>query len=804
MAGRFELIEEEAAPSVSENRRPKRFELVDEKPVLPTAYVGKTPEQIASMRARDEAQAQEASDKMRLSTLSPAMRQAASAAQSAGEMFGGAFDYIPAAGAKLLGKAGVSGYEGYADQPLFDIKEQSRQLGEAAKREYPKTGMAGSAVGLAGSIAGMPVFGGKLGTVPSGAITGGIYGGVDEGMREGTISGAMHGAGVGTALGATISPIVEKAIGAASNKFGLGRKIIDSSGNLSDEAIETARAAGMSPDEIRYYAPELADLYRERGFTPEAAREAQFREFGITPSQGMVSLSPKQLAKEAAFRDYEPIVAQAAQSAETAVGGQQPALRDAVEAAVNRGVAGAAALKRQYQNAYKTAAATPGEFDVSAITDVGDHLLARLANDPKALAFRNSSLVQEAAAKLNTDLGQPLALGVGKNAPTTIYKNFGAVEEARKGLNQYLSRASDSTDRAGMRRLIDEFDKHVESSIINGAFSGDPGVAAEWRNARGLFAKYQDKFGVKRSGDMSGRLLNDIIERSRSPEEVANMMFRFSETGDASAKESAIKTFFQLRRALGPRAPEIETIRRSFVQNMMTPTIPEGKAASPDTFAKTAKRIDAFLNGPQAGFSRRMFSADERAMMARYASVMRAAATKAPRDVTPTLGLFGQIAGATAPVVAEAAMASLGYLHPGLAAAIAPMAAFWGRGKAIAGSEALARRAAQAMPGRVPRVDTSGIRTAVPINAAGLATPSVDQAYGSVSPLVEQEYDRTFGGNREGRATGGSVGITADRLIAMAKASRRKIQGRSKAILSQPDEHVVSALKAVNKQMQGQ
>lgn len=57
---------------------------------------------------------------------------------------------------------------------------------------------------------------------------------------------------------------------------------------------------------------------------------------------------------------------------------------------------------------------------------------------------------------------------------------------------------------------------------------------------------------------------------------------------------------------------------------------------------------------------------------------------------------------------------------------------------------------------------------------------------------------------RPGRATGGSVGITAERLIAMAKASRRKIQTRSKAILSQPDEHVVSALKAVNKQMQGQ
>lgn len=88
----------------------------------------------------------------------------------------------------------------------------------------------------------------------------------------------------------------------------------------------------------------------------------------------------------------------------------------------------------------------------------------------------------------------------------------------------------------------------------------------------------------------------------------------------------------------------------------------------------------------------------------------------------------------------------------------------------------------------------------------------IDDANNSIEapaqPAEERPYfpgeEEAAAPARPGRATGGSVGITADRLIAMAKASRRKIQGRSKAILSQPDEHVVSALKAVNKQMQGQ
>lgn len=94
-------------------------------------------------------------------------------------------------------------------------------------------------------------------------------------------------------------------------------------------------------------------------------------------------------------------------------------------------------------------------------------------------------------------------------------------------------------------------------------------------------------------------------------------------------------------------------------------------------------------------------------------------------------------------------------------------------------------------------------KTAAAIKQGMFLPEQAGRAAGKMSPVVGAVH-LLEDEKRPGRAAGGAVGITADRLIAMAKASRRKIQGRSKAILAQPDEHVVSALKAVNKQMQGQ
>jgi len=158
---------------------------------------------------------------------------------------------------------------------------------------------------------------------------------------------------------------------------------------------------------------------------------------------------------------------------------------------------------------------------------------------------------------------------------------------------------------------------------------------------------------------------------------------------------------------------------------------------------------------------------------------MRAAGTKAPKDVQPTLGAFGQAAAASAPLVLEATAAALGHIHPGWAALIAAPTALSSRFSAVKGSEWLARRAANLAPESVGRpYETPGIRTGIPL---------LEQA-----ALRDQE--------RQPRATGGKTGrvYTAEQMLSRSKVARKAIGDQTKSILEQPDERVVSALKAVS------
>jgi hypothetical protein len=47
------------------------------------------------------------------------------------------------------------------------------------------------------------------------------------------------------------------------------------------------------------------------------------------------------------------------------------------------------------------------------------------------------------------------------------------------------------------------------------------------------------------------------------------------------------------------------------------------------------------------------------------------------------------------------------------------------------------------------------------------------------------------------RATGGRI-MTADRMISMAKRAKKEIESQTKALLDEPDEHIVKALKVAN------
>jgi hypothetical protein len=740
------------------------------------------PARSPQQQARDEAQAKAAYERMTRSTLPESVQQAVSGLGSYGRAFApGVFEYLPALGAKALGKLGVRGYEQAAEAPISDLRSRARAIEEEAAAKYPKTAAAGTVGGLGAGIATLPTvtklpFFGRLGTMGSGAATGALYGGVSEGAEKGTLEGAGLGAGLGLVAGGTLSPLVEKALSGTAALAGVGRPVVDQAGNLTQEAINIARGAGLSDAKIAELTPELIRTFSQRGLTPAAAREAPFARFGIEPKRGMVSEDPMQLKREFQYGSYEPIAQQAATGVESMLGGSQIPLRDAISQAVDRGAQEAARLKSSYEQAYRTAGEAPGSFSRESLTNIGDKLLGGMAKDETALAYRGSDHVQSAAKKLNENLGQFLETG-DPAAPRIMWRNFRAVEEARKGLNQYLSSATDKTDRAGMRRLINDFDQHIEDSINNGAFSGDRSVSGEWRNARRLFSQYQDKFGYKKSGEEAGSLMKQIIEQQKTPEEVGNMMFNFASTGEASAKASALKTYSQLKRALGPNSPELRQIEQSFLQQLMTP-VKEGEKASPKMFAETAKQIDSFLKGSQAAFANKILGEEDRRVLQLYADTMRQAAIS-PKDLTPEkMSRITKFMYDAAPAVASAALYSLGNIHPVLAAGVSIPVGWASRFAALRSGELAAQRAANLPPETVSRMyDLPAVRRAVPL-------------------MYEGAQQQAHGG-RIGRATGGGIGrgMTAQMLIAAVERAKANGQKSTESLLEAPDEHIVKALK---------
>lgn len=722
--------------------------------------------------------------------LSPALTKALAATGSAAQgMTADTFAYLPALAAKGLGKAGVSGYESYSEMPVVEAKKAAERKISAASTLEPGYGLAGQVGGVGMGMATLPAVMPAKGAMASGAATGALYGGISGGAQEGELKDALTGALIGGAGGAVLAPVIERvASGLIRMKTG-GRPVIDSSGNLTPEAYRLARQSGMTDEQVGLLTPQLQQTFESRGLTPAAAKEARFAEFGIEPKRGMVSDDAQQLAKEARFGDYGKVAEEASEAARTVVGGEQVPLRTAVEEAVAAGQKGAQSLKSAVDQAYARASSAPGSFSRDALTDVGDRLLGQMAQDKNALAFRNSELVQGAAKKLNSDLGAFLPTG-DPNAPRIMWRNFSAVEEARKGLNQAFGSAKDKTDKAGMRRLINDFDQHIEDSITNGAFSGNKDVVDQWRDARKLFSSYQNRFGVKKTGEEAGTLMRSVLDGTKTPDQVGNMMFNFASSGDASAKRDALKVFFQLQRALGSGSPELETIRRSFVQQMMTPT-KSGENFTAKDFAKTAKQVDNFLRGNASDFAKRTLAKEDIAMLSRYADVMRMAG-KSPEKLTPeALGPLAQTISIVAPATAAAASYALGAVHPVLATALGAAAAIPARLGAIKGSEYMAKRAANLPPVSEPRTYRfPSARTGIPLGAA--AVPEVEE---NINALTEP---------RPARATGGRTGagaMTADMLVKAAERARKSIGEGTKSILGAPDESVVKALAIANQKI---
>jgi len=701
----------------------------------------------------------------------------------------GASPWVAAAGQKALGNLGVSGFEKEADMSTSDIKHRIDASQEAANTQYPKTSTAGTVAGVVGGALALPGFGaakgaGYLAKAAAAAKTGATYGAIEGGLEKLDPMDAMKGALLGGVAGGVLSPVAEKVLGGMSGLLKNGKAVTNAAGDLSPEAIDAAKRAGMSDTDINALKTNLAHSMKRFGPTEAGATHAQFNEFGIDPTIGMATANPQQLAREAKYGapSYERVQKQAGTAASDFVGGQQPGLRDAVATAVNSAESKGADLKKLVDDAYASARTVPGHFDLVSLQNVGSKIMDSWAKDPNIPTnFRMNKFAQGAAEDLDAILGKPYKATTGSSP--TLDTTFDWIEGARKNLNSHLGSAQTNEDRAAIRNMIESFDNHIEDSINNGAFSGDRDVVNKWKNARALFSEYQNRFGVQKTGEDAGSLLKSIITNNTSEDDVARMMFNFGKSGDASMRVTAMKTYNQLERALGPNSPELQTIRNSFVQQLMTPN-----GSNPAEFARVASQVQNFLTGNAAGISAQLLSKEERLALSRYQAVMSKAGNQTPEQLAEEVSKLRQTVSFFAPTVASGAASALGYIHPIGAGIVGALGSSLAINRALRNLPAVQAKAAN-QPFTPPMPRGGFFDKAIPLTALQGEPWQLN-----VTPQTANQPIT--------RATGGRVGSDHERLVGrlmtLAERAKREVNTSTEPLLNVPDAAIVKALHVAN------
>ena len=739
----------------------------------------------------------------RAERLGPTGKQALSGLGSAADtMTLGWGSYLPAAGAKGLGKLGVEGYQSYADMPLTDIVKKARGVTEAASEEYPKTSAAGTVAGIGLSAPLLPPVARGAGPFVSGAATGITYGAL-QGLSENLDpSEAIRSAVFGGVVGGVASPVLERVASGIGRLASMGKNVVDHNGLVSPEVAELAKAEGLSNLDILRLGPRLGAAISQYGMRPEAVRVAQFGEFGMTPTKGMVTKSPEMLEREAQYAGpmYEGIQQQAGKTAERLYGPTAP-IDESVESAAIAARDKALAAKNMADIEYQRARDMDplAFFSRDSISDLGSRIGMEMSRDPQMGNLVTNDAAKRALKRLDETVGAEMIvrgpLVPGGKPVTTVNQGFASVESGRQALNAELAAAMKAGDGEGVkaiRNIIDRFDDNIESAMTNGAFSGDPAVVDQWRNARGMWRDYQEKFGVKRSGEESGSLIKDIIDKKRDPSEVGSAIFNFS-SGDPSMKQTAMKTIGQLNRALGPNSPEMQGIKASFINDLMNPA-----GATPKDFARTAERINDFLEGKGSSVARRFLSDKEREVLSRFSKVMENAGSMPKDQLQKNVSVIAETAKMMAPSVLSGASYVLGIMHPALAVALGAAGYVPGTVKAVKSLPVVARRAANAPftgKGTLPPVPSMR----APLAVAAQKYPEFERALESANQETEQQTGLPMQRASGGRTVNSEAKAKADKLIAMVERVRKDEGKDTSSLLNLDDTTVAKALAVANR-----
>jgi hypothetical protein len=532
------------------------------------------------------------------------------------------------------------------DKPYYLNKSgvSKRDVDEFARDTLITMPFGGAAARVAGAAA-LPIraaaqaFAGGAGSlaVDAASSAAGSEQGIDIPAFLASALGGAGGEAAGSAIGSLINVVRTN-----PSKYVAG-------GKLTDEGQRIFAAAGFDPEEISTrVANEFARRARSTGANEATAREVAANEFNIPLTRGQATADYDQIAFEnAAARGARGEMAgdimrgrmdrqhQAIESAKTGViddiapvpgvNSPQEAAGSVLSGVRNRETAHGKMEDATWDQARDLAkgAAVPKD-SIKQLPQVGRDALRA---DPRLYTPDDDATLYPAARAALKLLDRWGSLDIGEmstksgKAVGPLGVSLEMVDELRKmisGKGGLIDSAVTSADKLRVRAIDSAvkgwLDDVADNELMSGKFG--PEAVEQFKRARAASAKHFSTFGKRDAQDEAGAVIERMIERDVTEQEVANFLFGSSKVGESGRAYRVIKRIGEMS---GKDSDEYDAIRRG----MWLKVVSEAEGKTQPGAQAVAENVFEFVNGKGRAIAEELYTSQEIAKMRRFAATLK-------------------------------------------------------------------------------------------------------------------------------------------------------------------------------------
>lgn len=481
--------------------------------------------------------------------------------------------------------------------------------------ENPWTSGAAKFVGGAAALA--PI---ALGTVATGGVGPALLGMTGATLGRQALNSAASGAAIGGIDALTRGEDIKTAaqIGGGLGLAGpfAGRAIGNAVGGVKGFVTPAAK----TPQNFETVGNVKVPI--DRG---QASGDVVTQRYLETARQGNFDQPAKQLVDD--FRALQASkIDDAKAGIRNTLGGPDAAPLDAADI-VQQGIRQKAAeAKAAYQSKYDDFGKMQGEVHAGAFEGIGQKIKGDLS------LTANPVIIDDKITPAASALIQHIDNGIGKmriqnradpfgqpNPENIVGVSLKGIDQFRKQMLAIAGGAANPTDSRAARAVISSFDERLQGAVNSHLYNGDPAAFGTLLEARKLFSTYAQTFRSQGSGDMAGRVVENMLGKygqAADHRQISNWLYGASNIG---GNKEATHVANKLRGIFGEQSQEWQAVRQGLFSKIVDPI--EGTAA--DGPQKVATRIAKFLNGDGRQLSESIFAPREIALIKQYGELMR-------------------------------------------------------------------------------------------------------------------------------------------------------------------------------------